>query len=249
MSTHPAAAAATPSLPLPVARTNSLALSFQDVITVVLRMRYGSQRVPDAAAFRTNIRNMISAAVSNVRALGYSDAASRMALYAIIAYLDESVLNSHDPAFADWARRPLQEEMFGGHVAGEAFFRNVTDLLNAPESTEVADALELHAILLLLGYRGRYALGNAGDVQGVLNQIRTKIVRIRGPLALARLSEVPAVTIAPKRDRWLTSLWIAAGALTALVVILFVVYTLTLGSGLSAIHTASLDVLPGRLSL
>jgi type VI protein secretion system component VasF len=58
----------------------------------------------------------------------------------------------------------LQEEMFGGHFAGEYFFRNVTDLLNRPESAEVADVLELHALCLLLGYRGRFAFGDAvGD--------------------------------------------------------------------------------------
>lgn len=246
MSTDPAAV-----LPgaLPVARTNSLALAFQDVITVVLRMRYGTQRVPDARAFRANIRNMIGAGVTNVRSLGYSDSASRMALYAIIAFLDESVLNSQDPAFADWARQPLQEEMFGGHVAGEAFFNNVNGLLNAPESGEVADALELHAVLLLLGYRGRYALGNAGDMQGVLNRIRDKITRIRGPLMLARLTEAPAVKMASQRDKWLTSLWITAGALLALLIVLFVVYTLTLGSGISNIHTAMIEIPAGRLVL
>ena len=235
------------------ARTNSLALSFQDVITVVLRMRYGAQRVPDAAAFRANVRNMIAAAVGNVRAMGYSDASSKMALYAIVGFLDESVLNSGDPAFGDWARRPLQEEMFGGHFAGEQFFVHVGELLNAPESNEVADTLELHAILLLLGYRGRYALGSGGEIQGILGRIRDKILRIRGPLALARLSEVPEVTMKPRRDRWLTSLWIAAGTLAVLTIVLFVIYTLTLGSGLSAIHTAALElpagVAAGRLSL
>ena len=223
-------------------RTNSLALAFQDVITVVLRMRYGAQRVPDAAAFRANIRNMIVSAVTNVRALGYTDDASKMALYAIVAFLDESVLNSGDPAFADWSRRPLQEEMFGGHIAGEAFFNNLTGLLNGPDSMEVADALELHAILLHLGYRGRYALGNAGNLQGELVRIQAKIARIRGPFVMARLNQIPEVRFEARRDRWLTSLWIAAGCLAALVVVLFVVYTLTLGSGLSAIHTASLDL-------
>ena len=232
------------------ARTKSLALAFQYVITVVLRMRYGTQRIPDAAAFRGNIRNMISAGVNNVRAMGYTDVTSKMALYAIVGFLDESVLNSQDPTFQDWARRPLQEEMFGGHFAGETFFQHVDELLRAPESTEVADALELHAIILLLGYRGRYALGNSGEIQSILNRIRDKITRIRGPLVLARLAEAPAVKIDAKRDKWLTSLWIAAGTLAALIIILFVVYTLTLGSGLSGIHTAALEpsAVPGPLA-
>jgi type VI secretion system protein ImpK len=229
---------------LPVARTNSLALTFQDVITVILRMRYGTQRVADATGFRASIRKMIASAVQEVRGLGYSDATSHMALYAIIGFLDESVLNSQDPTFADWARRPLQEEMFGGHFAGETFFRQVSDLLNAPESSEVADALELHALCLLLGYRGKYAFGDHGEIHGILSRIRDKIFRIRGPLAMARLSEVPEIRFALKRDRWITTLWVTAAALALLIVVLFAIYTLTLGSGLSGIQGAALLVVP-----
>ena len=230
--------------PLPVARTNSLALSFQDVITVVLRMRYGAQRVADAAGFRANIRKMIATAVQEVRGLGYSDATSHMALYAIIGFLDESVLNSQDPTFADWARRPLQEEMFGGHFAGEVFFKQVADLLNAPETNEVADALELHALCLLLGYRGRFAFGDHGEIHGILARIRDKILRIRGPLALARLNEVPEIKIASGRDKWLTTLWVAAAALLLLTIALFAIYSLTLGSGVGAIQGAMLLFFP-----
>src|SRR5665213_841928 len=144
-----------PNEAVPALRSNNLALAFQDVITVVLRVRYRTQRVADANAFRESIRKMIATGAQEARRLGYSDASSHMALYAIIGFLDESVLNSQDPTFADWARRPLQEEMFGGHFAGETFFRQIADLLNAPESTEVADVLELHALCLLLGYRGK----------------------------------------------------------------------------------------------
>lgn len=224
----------------PQARTNSLALSFQDVITVVLRMRYGTQRVADAVGFRASIRKMIAAAVQEIRGLGYSDASSHMALYAIIGFLDESVLNSQDPTFADWARRPLQEEMFGGHFAGETFFRQVTDLLNAPESTEVADVLELHALCLLLGYRGKYAFGDAGEIHGILSRIREKILRIRGPLALARLSEVPDIKFAARRDMWVVGLWFTAAALAVCILAAFVIYTVTLGSAVSSIQQGAL---------
>jgi type VI secretion system protein ImpK len=230
----------TPPPAVPQARTNSLALSFQDVITVILRMRYGVQRVADAAGFRASIRKMIAAAVQEIRGLGYSDASSHMALYAIIGFLDESVLNSQDPTFADWARRPLQEEMFGGHFAGETFFRQVSDLLNAPESTEVADVLELHALCLLLGYRGKYAFGDAGEIHGILSRIRDKILRIRGPLALARLTEVPDIKFTAKRDKWVVGLWLTTAALILFTLVAFAIYTITLGSGVSSIQQSAL---------
>jgi type VI secretion system protein ImpK len=225
---------------IPLTRTNNLALAFQDVITVILRVRYRVQRVSDAAGFRASIRKMISSAVQEIRGMGCNDKTSEMALYAIIGFLDESVLNSQDPAFSDWARRPLQEEMFGGHFAGEYFFRHVDDLLNRPESPEVADALELHALCLLLGYRGKFAFGNAGEIHSILARIRDKIARIRGPLVLASVAAAPPVKIAIVRDAWVTRLAIAALLIAMLTLIAFFGYWVLLGSGVNKIEQASI---------
>jgi len=230
----------TPAQPLP-ARTNNLALAFQDPITVILRMRYRTQRVSDAATFRLSISKMIVAAVNDVRAMGYSDKTSEMALYAIIGFLDESVLNSQDPAFADWSRKPLQEEMFGSQLAGEYFFRNVDDLLNRPESPEVADALELHAQCLLLGFRGRYAApGSAGEIYSILARIRDKMARIRGPLVLAGVAAAPPVRTAVASDKWVIRLAIAAVVLAALTLLALTGFRSALGSGIDSIEQSSI---------
>jgi type VI secretion system protein ImpK len=213
-------------------KTNNLALAFQEVFTVILRTRFFVQHVENAESFRATLRKMISAAVKDASAMGYSDEASKMAIYAMIGFLDESVLNSKDPTFADWARRPLQEEMFGGHVAGELFFRNVTELLNRPESAEVADVLELHALCLLLGYRGRFAFGDASEIHSILHRIRDKIARIRGAFALFRPAETPAAPPAPKRDPWIRRLALTAILLAVFTLLAFAGYMLILSQSM-----------------
>jgi type VI secretion system protein ImpK len=222
----------TPASAPPEIRTNNLAMAFQEVFTVILRTRFFLQRVENADAFRATLRKMISAAVKDAGALGYSDEASKMAIYAMIGFLDESVLNSKDPTFADWARRPLQEEMFGGHFAGEYFFRNVTELINRPESAEVADVLELHALCLLLGYRGRFAFGDASEIHTILQRIREKINRIRGSYALFRPVETPSAPPAAKKDPWVSRLAIAAILLAVLTVLAYAGYVIILGQSL-----------------
>lgn len=217
---------------IPEIRTSNLALAFQEVFTVILRTRFSVQRVENAESFRTTLRKMISSAVKECSAMGYSDEASKMAIYAMIGFLDESVLSSKDPIFADWARRPLQEEMFGGHIAGENFFRNVADLLNRPESFEVADVLELHALCLQLGYRGRFAFGDATEIQTILRRIREKIARIQGLSALFRPADTPAAPPPPKRDRWVVRLGITTSILAAVSLLAYLVYTLLLGQAL-----------------
>ncbi len=221
---------------LPGLRSNSLAMSFQDVITVILRVRYRTQRVSDVAGFRDSIRKMIAAAVQEARRIGYSDKTSTMSLYAIVGFLDESVLNSQDPTFQDWARRPLQEEMFGGHFAGEYFFRHVDELLNQQESAEVADALELHALCLLLGYRGKFAFGDHGEIANILRRIRDKITRIRGPVSLVPARPAPPVSTAASGDPWIKRLVLTTVLSLVLVLVAFAAYTLFLHTGLEGVR-------------
>jgi type VI secretion system protein ImpK len=102
--------------------------------------------------------------------------------------------------------------LFGDALAGEKFFRNVADLLNRPESFEIADILELHCLCLLLGFRGRYAFGDASEIHTILRRIREKIGRIRGPFTLVRQIEAPAIPKAPTGDRW-----VRYGSLAAIV--------------------------------
>jgi type VI secretion system protein ImpK len=219
---------------LPGLRANSLAIALQDVITVILRVRYRVQRVSDVAAFRDSIRKMIGAGTQEARRLGYSDATSQMALYAIVGFLDESVLNSQDPAFQDWARRPLGEEMFGGHFAGEYFFRHLNELLAAPDTMEGADALELHGLCLLLGYRGKLAFGDTGEVQVLIRRIQEKIARVRGPMVLCRVQEQKAGIVAPPADRWIKRLAIITALLFVLTLIAFGAYYFLLSGQLSS---------------
>jgi type VI secretion system protein ImpK len=219
-------------------KTSNLALVFQEVVTVVLRTRVLGQRVESADFFRTSLRQMISSAVKDASAQGYSDEITRMSIYAIIAFVDESILSSNDPIFADWARRPMQEEMFGGNVAGEYFFRNLNELLNRPDSSEVADALELHALCLMLGYRGKFAFGNAGEIHAILQRIRDKILRIRGSYALFRPQEAPAAPPAKHTDPLVGVLKIAAILVAVFTVLAYAGYIFFLGQSVSAAATS-----------
>jgi type VI secretion system protein ImpK len=124
--------------------------------------------------------------------------------------------------------------MFGGHFAGEYFFRNVTDLLNRPESAEIADVLELHALCLLLGYRGRFAFGDASEIHSILHRIREKITRIRGSFALFHSSETPAAPPVPRRDPWVRGLALTAILLAVFTLLAYIGYALILGQSIPA---------------
>ncbi|HEY6447487.1 MAG TPA: DotU family type IV/VI secretion system protein [Acidobacteriaceae bacterium] len=219
-------------------RVNSLALCFQEVLTAIVRIRFQRQQVQDAESFRGQMRRSLQSAMQEGRGLGYSSETVQMAVFAAVAFMDESVLNLQSPAFAEWARRPLQEELFGGHLAGETFFRNLTSLLGQQDSAEVADALEVHCLCLQMGYRGRYALGDTGELHQLLRQALAKIQRVRGTAHLGPLIAPAEVRPARARDAWSRALLVTTCVLAALTLVALGGYEVLLGSGVSQVQSA-----------
>jgi type VI secretion system protein ImpK len=222
------------------ARVNSLALCFQEALTAIVRVRFQRQQVQDSESFRAQMRRTLQSAMQEGRTLGYSSDTVQMGVFAAVAYLDESVLNLQSPVFSDWARRPLQEELFGGHLAGEMFFTNLRALLGQQDSAEVADALELHCLCLEMGYRGRYALGDSGELHQVLRQALAKIERTRGPAQLMPPITAPAVPPARTKDTWTRMLLLTTCVLAGLTVVAFGGYEILLGSGVSQVQNAGI---------
>jgi len=229
---------AQPARPGGERRPDNLALAFQEVFTAIVRLRSGRQMVTDAEQFRAQMRHGVKAAEEEAARRGYSTEEIRMALFAVVAFLDESVLNLQQPAFAHWPRMPMQEEYFGRHVAGEIFFQNVQRLLGAPDAHNVADLLEVHQLCLLLGYRGRYGLGGHGELRSLMGSAAEKIRRIRG--AAQYLS--PAWTLPPEAarplgsDPWIKRLVIIAVACFTLALVLFIGAKLSLDAGVSDVR-------------
>ena len=135
-------------------------------------------------SFRQHIREALRTAAQEARnTAGYSTDDIKMATFAVVGFLDESVLSAQNPLFADWPRKTLQEELFGTHMAGEIFFQNLQALLTRDDSADLADLLEVHYLCLLLGYRGTLQRRRAGELQAAMQATAEKIRRIRGPLA------------------------------------------------------------------
>jgi type VI secretion system protein ImpK len=216
-------------------RADNLALLFQEVLTVVVRLRASRQVVTNSEAFRGQVQNALKVAEQDALRRGYSQEDVRVAVFAVVAFLDESILNAQNPVFADWPRRPLQLELFGVQIAGEIFFRNVDRLLARQDSEPLADLLEVHQLCLLLGFRGKYGATGAGEIRNILSQIEERIRRIRRP-AGPQWQVQPEPVVSPG-DRWAPILrWTLVGCIV-LAVILFVAFKLLLSSSAGQLST------------
>jgi type VI secretion system protein ImpK len=218
-------------------RPDDLALIYQEALTAIERLRANTQGVNDANAFRHHTREAMKTAANQALAAGYNADDARYSTFAVCAFLDESVLNSQNPIFADWLRKPLQEELFGTHIAGEVFFQNLQQLVGRSDSHDLADLLEVHYLCLLLGFCGKYRAGNRGELDQMMNVTRDKIHRIRGRFSqLSPAWMLPPGTVRGTVDPWVRKLGIIAAVCCAVMVLLFVVYKIGLSSGVSEVR-------------
>lgn len=238
MSENPAA-----SLPGQTRRPDNLALAFQEILTVIERLRSNRQPIPDAATFRYQFREALKLADAEARKRGYTAEDIQLAIFAVVAFLDESILNLRSPIFADWPRQPLQEEFFGHHIAGEVFFQHLQRLLGANENHTTADVLEVFYLCLLLGFAGRYSIGGRGELRALMEQTAEKIRRIRKtpPDLSPRWRIPPDVVQVSGADPMVKRFLIGAVACLVLALALFVTYKLVLGSGISTLRTVAVE--------
>jgi type VI secretion system protein ImpK len=215
-----------------------LAVTLQEALTTVARLRANKQVATDADAFRVRIKQVLATAEQEARANGYASEDVRFALFAVIAFLDETVLNSGQPMFAHWSSRTLQEEVFGVHMAGELFFQYLQQLLTRQDSPDLADILEVYSLCLLLGFKGRYSRTHDGDVPILVRQLSEKMDRIRGQAGeLSPRWRPSRGDIGRRNDPWIPRLVIAAAASLVIASGLFVYFTVSLHSGTSDMRT------------
>jgi type VI secretion system protein ImpK len=217
----------------------TLALIFQELLTTIVRLRAGIGAPLDARYFRRQLVEQLRSAAEKAHRQGFSEDDTRSASFAVVAFLDETILNLKPPTLSDWLRRPLQDEMFGHFVAGKVFFENLERLLHRTESNESVDLIELYALCILLGYQGKHA-GRRSELKSLSKSSIEKVRRFRGPLPpltpqgkVPEHADQPISTLDPWRKRLL---WVAA-ACVGLALILFGLYRISLNSGLSDLRS------------
>jgi type VI secretion system protein ImpK len=224
----------------PVDTPRQLALILQEPLTAIVRIRAGREVVAALPAFRAQILASFRIADVSARRAGYSEKDVRRAMYAAVAFLDETVMRSSNAAFRDWARSPLGPEYFAGHVGGERFFDELRELLADGDSQINADLLEVYLLCLLLGYRGKFGSDREGNIRAIEERVAEKIRRIRdvspnlSPKGMPLQKRVPLP--APGMSRRLA---VAAAVAGILVIFLWFAYGVDISS---AVHSLQASV-------
>ncbi len=230
-----------PGQPTVVSARTSLALAYQETLTSIVRLKANRQTVADERYFRQQFIQALKIASEEARSNGYSDQAVSLGRFAVVTFLDETVLNLNSPVFSGWAGRPLQQEVSGEHIGGEVFFEKLEYLMRQPDSSELSDILEVHLLCLTLGYTGRYSLSGRGELLALRQSIMSRIGRTRGqtPELSPRWRPQAEAVSATGGDTWVRRMAYLAVVCTVLVLALFLFYKFSLNSAAAGLATVA----------
>jgi type VI secretion system protein ImpK len=162
------------------ARRENLALLYQGLLTGIVRIHSGRQPLVNADMFRRRTKEALAEVTREAMKRGYAAEHTIETDFAVVAFLDEVILTSKDPARDAWAQKPLQEELFNVSTAGEVFFARIERLQQRADTLELADILEVYYLCILLGFEGMYATTNKTEIHLLTGRLQQRIERIRG---------------------------------------------------------------------
>src|SRR5580704_3444521 len=161
-------------------RSDTLALLYQNILTGIVRIQAGRQPLTDVETFRKRMKAALQEVEREASVAGYSSGEVREAEFAVVAFLDETILSSREPKAEEWRKRPLNIELFGQAIAGDVFFDKLGDIERRGDSPQLADLLEVYLLCLLLGFEGRFAPPLRGEAHRIIDRLRRRIESIRG---------------------------------------------------------------------
>jgi type VI secretion system protein ImpK len=207
--------------------SRNLAILYEGVFTVIVRMQAQRQLASAADTFRTRIKTALTEVERDAIAAGYSAHDIRDTHFAVVAFLDSVVLHSNDPVRPEWERQTLQEELFGQTDAGVVFFEKLENFRSRGDTAQLADMLEVYLLCLLLGFEGRYSGRLRGELESIAEKVRRRIDDIRGvsgqisPSDMLVSAPAPPIPQTNRRIDRFALLTLAAAILTLLLFLFF----------------------------
>lgn len=172
----------------------------QPFFTLVAQIRSSGDAAIRPEVVYSKLRESHQRALEAMKASGTSEDDCRLVGYALAAFADESMLGASPEIRDYWIPRLLQYEIYRDNQAGERLFQHLEQLMREPGRVEV---LRLYFRILLLGFRGRYALpGRELGLEELIDRVAARLRDLRSlvtPPLSPRGHRPHDATVAPSR--------------------------------------------------
>jgi type VI secretion system protein ImpK len=139
---------------------------------LILQLRatndYGS-----ASILKSRVIEMFDKFENNARRIGIDNERVRLAKFALVAFLDETIISSEWTEKNEWLSEPLQIKLFDTFNAGEEFFTNMSNLRQRTSANK--DVLEIYYLCLSLGFKGKYQLQSPENLRRIIDDLNLEL--------------------------------------------------------------------------
>lgn len=190
----------------------------KDCFDTIIRLRQAeSADIPPPEVLNHRLRGAIDEVLRRAAVLGFSHQDAQDMGYALVALMDEIVLNKPDQYRQFWMSNLLQLHYFNETGAGDNFFTRINAIRKDAHRAEV---LRVYYLCLLFGFQGRYRIrGGELELLSLIDTVQKDLERAQ-PFdfdVLAPHGERPVENLAlAKRRLSLTSAALAAVAVALL---------------------------------
>jgi type VI secretion system protein ImpK len=219
-----------------------------DYFTPVMARVSAFVQNPDAGvdAFDAEISAALDAAQLKAQAQGIPTLECKNALFAVCAWIDETLMRARLQGFELWPSRMLQQRYFNTTRAGIQFFERLENL-----SSRDLDLREVFLICLTLGFQGKYALkGMEAERDALIRQQVNNYIEVSGTsIDLSKGLLFPAAYISDrstlsKRKGWLyriragnVPLWVYWVPLIFIIVVLvYLAFSFSLDQAINSLN-------------
>lgn len=154
-----------------------LAEVFAPCLALIVHLRsavdYG-----DPEALRKRVKDLLDRSEREARRLGAPADDIGQAKFALVAFLDETILSSDWMYRDQWVAKPLQLELYDRYDAGEAFFDRLKTFLEQP--MRHGEVLEIYYLCMALGFKGQYQLQDQAQLRSLIDEAKQALGKLPG---------------------------------------------------------------------
>ena len=127
----------------------------------------------EANSLKLRVSEMFERFEKDARSAGIDGEKIKSAKFALVAFLDETIISSSWNQKDTWLSEPLQIKLFDTFNAGEEFFTNLSEL--RLRTTNNKDVLEIYYLCLSLGFKGKYQLQSPENLRRVIDDLNMEL--------------------------------------------------------------------------
>lgn len=141
-------------------------------LILILQLR-STNDYGNASALKKSCIELFERLETEARANAIDNEKITMAKFALVAFLDETIISSSWNQKEQWLSEPLQIMLFDTFNAGEEFFTHLNTLRQRSSGNK--DILEIYYLCLALGFKGKYQLQSPENLRRVIDDLNLEL--------------------------------------------------------------------------